>query len=291
MSATPTPTATPAVRPPTQGPTPPEVATAGPAPGVRSSAETTTTPRAPASAPGPSRGSGPVVVTRTGGKSGASPDKPSAIDVSQFPPTEIAAEPPFHWPSPRAPLAMFLIMVLISGVLYPGAMTLVADEIAPVNTHELFLLIGENISNPALFWERPSQIDWTPIENASAYNGSGTAAGDQSPWGPVSPALINETMHYVIEYGLQNSTVPLDLVSDSASGLDPDVYPDAALIQIPRVVHYSGLPLSQVWGMVNDSITAPQAGIVGPYYVDVIALDQTLLNALPPGTPVAVGGS
>lgn len=211
------------------------------------------------------------------------PSFPAPVTLTgAFPSLELAQEPPFRWPSLRAPIAMFLLLVLVAGVVYPGAMTLLADEIAPVSTHELFLLVGENISNPALFWERPSQIDWVPIYNATL----GTGAGSESPYGPVDPALVNQTEQYIEEYGLGNVTVPLDLVSPSASGLDPDVYPDAALVQIPRVVHFSGLPQSLVWTLVNASITAPEAGIVGPYFVDVISLDQSLLSYLPAGTPV-----
>lgn len=181
---------------------------------------------------------------------------------------ELAPEPPYHSPSIRGPLVFLAILILLAGAIYPGVVTLAADVVSPVTPHSLSTLLGENVSNPALFWLRPSQIDWQMF----------SGAGGETPYGPVDPALKATTLHYIQEYGLGNSTVPLDLVSPSASGLDPDLYPDAALIQVPRVAHYSNVSVSVLWGLVNDSTVAPAAGIVGPTYVNVITLDQLLLQ-------------
>jgi potassium-transporting ATPase KdpC subunit len=188
----------------------------------------------------------------------------------------LAPEPPFRWPSPRSPIALMFVMILLTGVIYPGAFTLVADVVDPVSPSYIASLLAENITNPVLFWERPSQIDWTPVWNSTL----GTGAGNEEPQYPTNPALINQTEAYIAEYGLQNDTVPLDLVSPSASGIDPDIYPDCALIQVPRVAYETGLPFSLVWGLVNDTITQPLAGFVGPQYVNVVSLDAKLL-ALP----------
>ncbi len=177
-------------------------------------------------------------------------------------------EPPFRLPSFRAAALFLVMMVLVSAVVYPGAVTLVAQALFPVDPAHVATMIGENISNPALFWLRPSMIDWQPY----------TGAGGENPYGPVSGALRNTTLHYIREYGLLNTTVPLDLVSPSYSGLDPDLYPDAVLIQIPRVAHFSNVSSSTLWSLVNASLVQPQAGFIGPDYVNVVQLDQALLQ-------------
>lgn len=181
---------------------------------------------------------------------------------------ELAPEPPFHAPSVRGPVVFLAILVLVSAVIFPGAVTLVADVVSPVTPQSLSTLLGENVSNPALFWPRPSQIDW------QAFSG----AGGETPYGPVDPALRNATLQYIQEYGLGNVTVPLDLVSPSFSGLDPDLYPDAALVQLPRVAHFSNVSVPVLWGLVNASTTTPAYGLAGPTYVNVITLDELLLQ-------------
>ncbi len=177
-------------------------------------------------------------------------------------------EPPLRLPSLRAAALFLVMMLLVSAVVYPGAVTLVAQALFPVSPAHVATMIGENISNPALFWLRPSMIDWEPY----------TGAGGENPYGPVSGALLNTTLHYIREYGLLNTTVPLDLVSPSYSGLDPDLYPDAVLIQIPRVAHFSNVSSATLWSLVNASLVQPQAGFIGPSYVNVIELDQALLQ-------------
>ena len=209
---------------------------------------------------------------------GAGPTAASAasLAISDRLRFELSPEPPFRWPSVRAPLLFLVVVVLVGSLAYTGIVSAVAYEVAPVSPQGVGTLLGENISNPALFLLRPSQIDWR------AFSG----AGGETPYGPVDPLLLNTTLHYIREYGLYNTTVPLDLVSPSDSGLDPDIYPDAALVQVPRVAHYSNVSAMTLYALVNDSITQPTAGFVGPSYVNVIVLDQEMFSRglVPPGT-------
>jgi K+-transporting ATPase ATPase C chain len=181
--------------------------------------------------------------------------------------TGLAKDPPLRWPSARAVGTGLVLLILVTGVAYPWVFTEVTYAISPSTATGANLTLGQNITDPALFWERPSLIDYEPF----------SGAGGEVPYGPVDPALINETEAYIAEYGLENVTVPLNLVSPSESGLDPDITPEAALVQIPRVAHYSNLTESALLQLVNASIHQPTAGFIGPQYVNVISLDETLL--------------
>ncbi|MCI4355860.1 MAG: potassium-transporting ATPase subunit C [Thermoplasmata archaeon] len=181
--------------------------------------------------------------------------------------TGLAPDPPFRWPSARSLVASVVLLTLLTGLAYPFVFTEAAHYLTPATASGGNITLGQNITDPALFWLRPSGIDYQPY--------SGNAS--EVPYGPVDPALLNETKAYIAEYGLTNVTVPLELVSQSQSGLDPDITPEAALVQIPRVAHFSNLSQSVLLGLVNDSIVHPTGGFIGPQYVDVIALDQALL--------------
>jgi K+-transporting ATPase ATPase C chain len=181
--------------------------------------------------------------------------------------TGLAADPPFRWPSARAVGTSLVLLILMTGAVYPYVFTAATYAITPSTATGANITLGQNITDPALFWERPSLIDYQPF----------SGAGNEVPYGPVDPALLNETKAYIAQYGLENVTVPLNLVSPSASGLDPDITPEAALVQIPRVAHFSNLSQSALMTLVNASIKQPTAGFIGPQYVNVILLDKTLI--------------
>ncbi|MCI4326834.1 MAG: potassium-transporting ATPase subunit C [Thermoplasmata archaeon] len=181
--------------------------------------------------------------------------------------TGLASDPPFRWPSARPVVTLLVLSVILLGVAYPYVFSEVAEYVAPSTATGANITLGQNITNPALFWMRPSLIDYQPF----------SGAGSEAPYGPTDPALYNETLRYIQQYGLTNVSVPLNLVSPSESGLDPDITPEAALVQIPRVAHFSNLTQGALLQLVNASIVQPVAGFIGPAYIDVISLDRTLL--------------
>ncbi len=226
------------------------------------------------------------------------PGAPRAPTVAPAPrPAADAGRPPS---AVRASLSFLLVLALVAGLAYPTAITLVAEKLAPATAAGSLLHypngtaygssdLGQNITNPALFWPRPSEIDY------QAFEGNGTGAGNEVPPGPTDPALLNETAYYVRYYCnetignvslycLENATVPIDLVTPSASGLDPDITPAAALVQIPRVAYYGHLSEEELRGLVNAHIVEPYLGFIGTEYVNVLSLDQALLAYLPAGT-------
>ncbi len=224
----------------------------------------------------PHRGHGPSVRTAT--------RVPRAIEIPRGPrrtaPRAGPVDRPLVWPTARAVSVLLILMVLVSGVAYPGAVRLVADLVAPAASDGSTIALGQNITDPALFWLRPSLIDY------AAFSG----AGSEVPYGPLDPALVNETLAYIQQYGLTNVTVPASLVTPSESGLDPDIYPEAALLQIPRIAHFSGVSQADLRALVDRFITTPELGIFGPSYVNVIQLDQALLGIEGRTTAATWGG-
>ena len=192
----------------------------------------------------------------------------------------LAPDPPYRAPSLRSLLGLLALVVLLGGFVYPAAVTAFAQAVQPAAANGSLLydangtaigssLIGQNISSPSLFWLRPSLTDY------EATTGSG-----ESPYGPTDPALANLTWYYIREYDLNGTTVPLALVAPSESGIDPDVTPEAALVQIPRVAFFTNLSTSFLTGLVERHVQSPILGFLGPSYVNVIELDLDLLKAL-----------
>jgi potassium-transporting ATPase KdpC subunit len=215
----------------------------------------------------------------------ARPPRPaSSLDTI---PDEAATErpitPPPHHPflgHLRASIVLLILAVLLLGLAYPGVITVVAQEFEPATANGSLLyspngtaigssLIAQNLSAPYLFWERPSPVDY------NSFNGSPTLLGYSDP------ALVNETKSYMQEYGPYsvNASVPEILVTVSGSGLDPDLTPEAVLVQIPRIANATGnLSMEFLRGLVNSEITEPLLGFIGPAYVNVLELDLVLLH-------------
>jgi potassium-transporting ATPase KdpC subunit len=217
---------------------------------------------------------------------GTSPSPPSAAPaaVSGSAPAPGASAPPAPRPAHgvkahfRAAALLIVLTLLVSAFGYPLLITAIAQVIEPNSANGSLLrdpngtiigssLIAQNTSAPYLFWERPSPTDWNTTE------------GMTTPYGPTDPALYNETLQYVEEYGngTDNATLPLWLVSQSGSSIDPDLTPGAVLVQIPRVAHFGNVTEAWLTGFVNDHITEPPVPYLGVPYVDVLELDIDLL--------------
>lgn len=209
------------------------------------------------------------------------PRLPSPLDPI---PDEAATERPVA-PAParpwvghlRASLVLLALSVLVLGLAYPGAVTAFAQGVNPATANGSLVhvngtavgssLIAQNLSAPWLFWERPSPEDYNSF------------LGPPTLLGYSDPALLNETLSYMREYGpfTVNASVPEILLSVSGSGLDPDLTPAAALVQIPRIAAASNLSEAALQALVNAHIQPPLLGFIGPAYVDVLQLDLDLL--------------
>ncbi len=181
----------------------------------------------------------------------------------------------------RAAVVFLVGMLFLAGFVYPLVVTEVAQLIEPGSANGSLLrdpngtvvgssLVAQNLSAPYLFWARPSPTD---------YNTTLGIADAPGPSSPALRALLNETLSYMRQYGnlTVNATLPFDWVAPSASGLDPDLVPQAVLVQVPRVAAATNLSVAFLTDFVNAHIVRPWIPYLGVPYVNVLTLDLDLL--------------
>ncbi len=181
----------------------------------------------------------------------------------------------------RPALMALLIFTVIGGVIYPLVVTGIAQIFFPHQANGSLIvrngqtvgsgLIGQLFDDPKYFWGRPSAT--SPF----AYN---AAASSGSNLGPSNPALIDEIKARVADLKAADPTntlpIPVDLVTASASGLDPNISVAAALYQVSRVARVRGISESTIMGLVNQYTTGRQFGILGEPRINVLELNLAL---------------
>jgi K+-transporting ATPase ATPase C chain len=181
----------------------------------------------------------------------------------------------------RPAVSLFILMSIILGGLYPAVITLVGQAFFPSQANGSVIvrggvpvgseLIGQNFTEPKYFWGRLSSSGTFP------YNG-GASGG--SNFGPLNPALVDaakarEEALRAADPGAGRE-IPLDLLTSSASGLDPHISPAAAEYQAARVAKVRGLSLERVRSLVKGQTEAPQWGLFGEPRVNVLKLNLAL---------------
>ena len=190
----------------------------------------------------------------------------------------------------RPAIAMIAGMTILTGLAYPLAMTGIAQTIFPYQANGSLIekdgkvvgsaLIGQNFTGANYFHPRPSATTDTDPNDATKtiaapYKADNSGA---SNLGPTSKALVDRITADTTALAAENpgTPVPMDMVTTSASGLDPDISPDAALFQVPRVAKARNLPEDQVRRMVQDHVVHRLAGLIGEPHVNVLDLNLAL---------------
>jgi K+-transporting ATPase ATPase C chain len=190
----------------------------------------------------------------------------------------------------RPAIVMILGFTVITGLAYPLAMTGVARVVFPWQANGSLIvqdgktigsaLIGQNFTSEKYFHGRPSATTETDPNDAAKTIPVPYAADNSSGsnLGPTSQALIDRVKADAATLRAENpgAPVPVDLVTTSASGLDPDITPAAALFQVPMVAKARGLPVDQVRQLVEAHTTGRLAGIIGEPHVNVLRLNLAL---------------
>lgn len=175
----------------------------------------------------------------------------------------------------------YLLLTLITGLIYPLAVTGVAQIIFPNQANGSLIvqngqavgstLIGQPFDDPKYFWGRLSATSPYPYD---------AAASGGSNLGPTNPALIDEVKARVDALHAadpQNAApIPVDLVTSSGSGLDPNISVAAALYQLPRVARVRGMSEAQVRSLVDQFTEGRTFGILGEPRVNVLELNLVL---------------
>jgi K+-transporting ATPase ATPase C chain len=187
----------------------------------------------------------------------------------------------------RPMLVLFVLLSVLTGVVYPLAVTAIGRLAFPAASAGSLLvrdgrvigsrLIGQSFQDPKYFWGRLSATAPMP-DNGLASGGSNL--------GPTNPALLDAVKSRIEALraagagaAANTAAVPVDLVTASASGLDPDISPAAAAYQAPRVSRVRGLPLATVRRLVAEATEGPQWGVFGESRVNVLLLNLALDRA------------
>ena len=181
----------------------------------------------------------------------------------------------------RPALATLGLLAILTGLLYPLAVTGVSVAVFPREARGSLIerdgrvigsaLVGQPFDDPKYFWGRPSATTPFPY-NAAASAGSNL--------GPTNPALLDAVKARVVAlrqaHPAEDGPVPVDLVTASGSGLDPDISPAAAEYQVRRVAAVRGIPVQAVAGLVAWYTTGRQLGVLGEPRVNVLRLNLAL---------------
>ena len=181
----------------------------------------------------------------------------------------------------RPAIVMIIAMTVITGLMYPLLMTGIAQAVFPYQANGSLIqqggkvigseLIGQNFDDPRYFWGRPSATTPQP-NNGTASNGS-----NQGPTNPALHDAVQQRIDALHKADPGNTApVPVDLVTASGSGLDPQISPAAAQYQIARVARVRHLDVAQVQTLVAQFTQGRQLGLLGESRVNVLQLNLAL---------------
>lgn len=181
----------------------------------------------------------------------------------------------------RPAIVSIAIFTILTGVIYPLVVTGIAQVVFPYQANGSLIvqqgqvmgseLIGQSFTDPRYFWGRPSAT--SPF----SYNAAASAG---SNLGPTNPSLIDEVNARIAALKasdpLNNSPIPVDLVTASGSGLDPNISIAAALYQAPRIAKARGISEEQVKTFIDSYTQDRQFGMLGEPRVNVLELNLAL---------------
>jgi K+-transporting ATPase ATPase C chain len=176
---------------------------------------------------------------------------------------------------------VFLLLTVITGVLYPGVVTLIARVFFSQEASGSVIgregravgssLLGQPFTSPKYFWSRPSATGPQP------YNGAASSGSNQGPTNPALESAVRDRIAALRAADPGNTQpVPADLVTASGSGLDPHISPAAAEYQLARVARERALDEEQVRKLVQDATEGRTFGVLGEPRVNVLELNLAL---------------
>jgi K+-transporting ATPase ATPase C chain len=177
-------------------------------------------------------------------------------------------------------ILLFIIFTIICGGIYPAVVTGVAHALFPKQAAGSFItdksgrvlgsaLIGQPFSDPKYFWPRPSAT------SDFGFNAMASGGSNSGPTNPGYLQTVGDRVKALRDTGVTDP-VPADLVQASASGLDPHITPESALLQVPRIAMARGISEERLRKVVSDRIEERQFGFIGAPRVNVLVLNLEL---------------
>ncbi len=180
----------------------------------------------------------------------------------------------------KSAILLFLFLALLTGGLYPAAVTVAGRFFFPRQAEGSLIadgdsrivgstLIGQPFTAEKYFWSRPSATA------ESTYNPMASAGSNLSSTNPALIRQVGERVDALRQSGITEE-IPVDLVTASASGLDPHISPEAAALQVPRVAKARGMDVDRLRTIVAENIEERQLGVLGMPRVNVLDLNLAL---------------
>jgi potassium-transporting ATPase KdpC subunit len=178
-------------------------------------------------------------------------------------------------------LRITIVSIVIFGFIYPFAMTGLAQVLFPAQANGSLVRANGKIAGSDIIgqlWTKPQYFHGRP--SAAGKNGYDPTATSGTNYGPTNKKLIDNTRSAIAALRKENPNatlpVPMELVTSSASGIDPDITPQGAYYQVPRVAKARGLSISQVDALIAKHVHARTWGILGDPHVNVLELNLAL---------------
>ena len=180
----------------------------------------------------------------------------------------------YVWPSVK----LTLVLIILCSVLYPLLIAGVAKFAPGGGKGETLMVdgkivgyanIGQKFTDDKYFWSRPSAVD---------YNAAGSAGSNKGPTNPGYLKLVRERIDTFLVHnpGVKKEDIPAELVTASGSGLDPDVSPQGAYVQVARIAKTRNISEEKIKALVAQQIQKPLLGLFGPEKVNVLKLNIEL---------------
>lgn len=196
----------------------------------------------------------------------------------------------FQWTQIKTALVLLLLFSLLTGVIYPALTTCIALLYFPSQANGSLLnyqdkvigsaLIGQSFTDPGYFWGRPSMTIPFP------YNAAQSSGSNFGPANPDFLKLIQNRVTALQSVSMQaTALIPVELVTASGSGLDPDISPLAAYYQIPRIAKARGLADATLKSLIDQAIIPRFLGVFGEPRVNVLMLNIALKDHYERKTP------
>lgn len=177
-------------------------------------------------------------------------------------------------------LKLTLVMIILCAVFYPLLIAGIGKatpgggkgETVSVNGKVVgYEKIGQKFTDDKYFWGRPSAVD---------YNAAGSAGSNKGPSNPDYLQIVKDRIDSFLVHnpGVKKEEIPAEMVTASGSGLDPDISPAGAYIQVKRIAAVRNLPEEKIKALVEEHIQKPLAGMLGPSKVNVLKLNIALDN-------------